>query len=128
MCIRAEVENSRLIAVKGVRMDGSRFDKLVRSLASGTSRRSALKGAVGSAGASLLALLGRGESEAQQVGTAASCRGTGDNCRRNALCCSRRCRNGKCQCRGDGGRCFVDRACCSGRCRQGECAGDGPLS
>lgn len=112
-------------------MDGKRFDKLTKVLTSTGSRRSAVKGLLAGAAASVAGALGLEAAAAQdsgRVGTLAQCRGTRDNCKKSSVCCSRRCVRGKCQCRQDGGACSVDRACCSGRCRDGECVGDGPVS
>jgi len=103
------------------KVDQERFDRMVRNLANGSSRRAAVKGAVAGVGAALVGLLGR-DAGAQTVGTFdATCRGTNDSCQKPTQCCSRRCDGGQCICRRKGSACSADRACCSGKCRQGKC-------
>ena len=99
-------------------MDGRRFDEWTRAVTIAASRRAALRAAAGGAVAGALGLL-----RATKVAAAnrTTCRGTGEVCRRDAQCCSERCRRGRCDCR-DRGDCSVDRACCSGRCVDGRCA------
>lgn len=102
-------------------MDPSRFDDVARRLAAAAPRRLIVKAAVGAVLASIVG--------APRSGTAApitteskSCRGAGEVCRRDAQCCSDRCRRGRCDCRGKGAVCTVDRTCCSGRCGNGKCS------
>ncbi len=99
-------------------MDGRRFDDWSRHLGTRATRRTMAKATVGGALASALALFGAGAADAADNAT---CRGTGEVCRRRNQCCSNRCRSGRCDCRDRGAACFVDRACCSGRCRLGRC-------
>ena len=102
-------------------MDPRGFDALTRKLATGASRRTALRAIAGGGLASALALIGGRGAAAQDIGTAAdegTCRAPGDNCSGDVDCCSERCSSGRCLCRRRGAFCEVDRACCSGRCRK----------
>jgi hypothetical protein len=105
-------------------MDDKHFDGLARIVASGSSRRTALRLLGGSALATGLARLGLGTAVAAPVGITddrdANCRGSCDQCSGDGQCCSERCEGGQCQCK-QRGRCSHDRACCSGRCSRGRC-------
>ena len=102
-------------------MDPRGFDALTRKLATGASRRTALRAIAGGGLASALALIG-GRGAAAPLETAGhnpgTCRAPGDVCNGDADCCSERCSTGRCLCRRRGAYCEVDRACCSGRCRK----------
>jgi hypothetical protein len=63
-------------------MDGRRFDILTKTLATGVSRRAALRTLVGGVPCGVLAVLGVREGSAQ------TCREAGRPCSKNANCCS----------------------------------------
>ena len=69
-------------------MDGNRFDRLTRLLASATSRRTAIKGAFG------IAIGGATAGAMVEDGEAIRCRLGGNYCTRNSQCCSGTCRTG----------------------------------
>jgi hypothetical protein len=69
-------------------MDGNRFDRLTRLLASATSRRNAVKGALG------VAFGGAAAASIVDDGEAIQCRRGGSYCTRNSQCCSGTCRTG----------------------------------
>ncbi len=66
-------------------MDGSRFDALTRTLATGTSRRKVLQGLLGGAGAGALSLIGLRRADASHG------RPLGATCIRNEHCASGYC-------------------------------------
>ena len=68
------------------------FDELARGLASGISRRQALKVLGGSLAGGLLAVFGVGGVAAADE----ECKPNGKKCRKNAQCCSGSCANGTC--------------------------------
>lgn len=77
-------------------MDDRRFDDLTRAISEGTSRRAMLKGVLGGSLAALLAAIGLGEVDAQELDADASCR---RRCRRiknrrRRRRCLRRCGGG----------------------------------
>ena len=103
-------------------MDGRRFDAWTKAGVRPT-RRAALKAlalaafaAVAPTGAATVA------AAAPPTGARLTCRGSGEVCRRDAQCCSDRCRRKRCDCRRKGAACLVDRGCCSGRCTRGTCS------
>jgi len=80
-------------------VDRERFDALTRALATGTSRRRALKGAIGGGAGAVLAAIGFGRASAQLGG----CAGYGRICRVSGCCTTlgAECRcypNGHCRC------------------------------
>jgi hypothetical protein len=68
-------------------MDHDRFDDLTRALASGMSRRQALKLLGGSLAGGLMAFLSIGEAHADRPG----CKRNGKACKEPSQCCSGRC-------------------------------------
>ena len=119
-------------------MDSKQFDELVARLASGQSRRKALKGIAGGA----LATVGvTSVAAAQKKGRlgAERCLAIGEKCpkrlkhgrkqKRHSCgkrCCTRyfeRAPDGKrrCACKSDGAPCDENRNCCSQRCVKGFC-------
>ncbi len=82
-------------------MDDRRFDDLTRAISEGTSRRAMLKGVIGGSLTALLAAIGLGEADAQELETDARCgRCRRIKNRRRRRRCSSRCRRGG---RGGGG-------------------------
>src|SRR6266516_2204766 len=97
------------------------IDNLARTLATGQSRRAALKQLVGGIAGALLAstLPGRAAS-------AAKCQPKGGSCSSDSDCCSGlTCQSGECRpskCQQKGGSCASDSDCCSGLvCSSGVC-------
>jgi hypothetical protein len=73
-------------------LDATTFDVLVRSLAQSGTRRGLLgRGAIAAAGATLAGL------GLRDVAAAEECRGSGLRCRRDAQCCSGKCRDRVCK-------------------------------
>ncbi len=114
-------------------MDQRRFDELTKKLSLGASRRTIVKGAIGSAVTSVASLIGLRAAEAQDV-SAASCLTNGARCGRKrqpgcGSCCSRctsRQPNGqrRCSCCNIDQACNRDDQCCSGVCTDGTCVAD----
>lgn len=90
-------------------MDGQRFDRMTRMLGQGKSRRTVLQTVAATVLAGGLGRLGLENA-------AAACRESGEQCRRNKQCCSKRCKKGKCRCRKLGGTCKTSNQCCSQSC------------
>ena len=96
------------------------IDNLARTLATGQSRRAALKQLVGGIAGALLAstLPGRAAS-------AAKCQPKGGSCAGDSDCCSGlTCQSGVCgpsKCRSNGTSCTNNVQCCSGTCCNGVC-------
>lgn len=89
------------------------FDGLARGLASGMSRRQALKLLGASLAGGLLALFGGvGAASAADAG----CKRPGKKCSTNSQCCSEICANGTCACITVGRSCHHPSDCCSGIC------------
>jgi hypothetical protein len=77
-------------------MDQERFDQLTRTLATGKSRRSVLKGLTGTAVGGLLAAVGMGEAVAKPAGKPSKCYGENSSCTNGKQCCSGTCTNRTC--------------------------------
>lgn len=129
-------------------MDGKRFDEWTRGLTGGTSRRTALRAAIGGAVAAALGVVRPSVGDAANAGgNDATCRCAfggrkfcqSERCESDGQCCSGKCvnfngfnepqelggeecRGKRCLCRFPGSRCSRDCACCSGRCVNGTCA------
>jgi len=76
------------LPIQGGFLDHDRFDDLARTLATGTSRRQALKLLGGSLTGGLLAALGVGTAVADE------CKRNGKPCKKDSQCCSGTCPNG----------------------------------
>src|SRR3712207_4230881 len=83
-------------------MDHERFDDLTRALATGMSRRQALKSLAGGAAGGLLAFLGVGKAAAAPPG----CKRNGKKCKEDTQCCSGNCENGTCVATPNSWSCF----------------------
>lgn len=100
-------------------MDDHRFDNLARTLATGLSRRGALRSLAGGAAGLLLAGLARDDA-------AARCVRIKDRCRRGDTCCGgARCRSRRCRCKHDiacsGKCCPKAKTCHAVECHDGQC-------
>jgi hypothetical protein len=95
------------------------FDDLARGLASGMSRREALKLLGGGLAGGLLVFLGVGRAAADPPG----CKRNGKHCKRDEQCCSGNCESGTCAaaCVSNGGSCTSSSQCCNGVCKGGTC-------
>ncbi len=104
-------------------MDDQHFDSLARSLASGRSRRTAVRLLAGGALGALLTALGLEEA-------GAACVRVGRRCETGRQCCTKRCVRGRCACPRGTTRC--GRRCCPAgqTCQNGACvaacAGEDP--
>lgn len=104
-------------------MDGDRFDRLARELASGSSTR---RGFLARAVAAVAAGAGLGGGAATQHAAAALCRSSGGICTGDGNCCSGRClpkdRTGRRRCaKSLGEACAAGGECASGICADGVC-------
>ncbi len=72
-------------------MDDHRFDDLTRTLASGASRRSVLRGMFGAAAGAALSMVGVTGGSAKTKDKAKQCRGLGKKCHVGDDCCSGAC-------------------------------------
>ena len=107
-------------------MDAGRISELSRRVASAASRRQALGVMAGTAAAGLLGRAAPGAAaEVDLAGVPiVNCKMPGFNCRRDTNCCSRHCNKGVCSCSRKGRACWQPlegALCCSGRCRNGRC-------
>jgi hypothetical protein len=104
-------------------MDGKRFEELSRQVAEAGSRRAAVRVVA----ASLLApalTLGRREEAAAGI-PIFNCKPPGKRCDKDKKCCSGNCRKRVCSCSKKGRPCWAPlegALCCSQRCRNGKCA------
>ena len=90
-------------------MDSQKFDSLVKSLASSTSRRRALKGAAVLGAGSLLGVIGRQDAAAIRDAERGQCTGEGlEKCGRHCCSASSFCCGGEC--------CGNNRRCVQGNC------------
>lgn len=105
-------------------MDHHRFDRLTRTFASESSRRTTLKAVAGGALAAVFGAKVATSAAAQDV-VADACMSLGQRCRRNAECCSRFCPRARgadrCTCRPTDMRCRNRSECCSGVCTDNRC-------
>ena len=129
-------------------MDGSRFDRLTRQLATGQSRRSVLKGLLGLSGSALVGSTLTDEADARRsssggttttpepvsVCAADSFECGGDCCSLDQSCCNDGCCSGSCTVRGfccptgnttcGADCCSPEQQCCGGECCNGTCYGE----
>ena len=107
-------------------MDGTRFDRLARMMASPAPRRTAAAALFASV---IPAALGPADDA-----MAARCLRNGQRCGRRSrtkdergipcrLCCTGYAKRKRCACRGDGIACNRPGQCCSGECVQNRCSG-----
>ena len=119
-------------------MDSKQFDELVARLASGPSRRDALKGVAGGALAAvgITAVASAKTKKGRGVG-AEACIPTGKKCpspkprgkKKKILGCNRCCqkfvdtsgRKNRCACTPNTAKCVEDAHCCSANCQNGVC-------
>jgi hypothetical protein len=104
-------------------MDPRRFEEITRRVAAAGSRRGALKALAGAVAAPLLVGM-RGE-EAEAGLPIVHCKAPGKGCDKNQKCCSGRCKNHHCGCNKKGRPCWAPlegALCCSQKCRSGKCA------
>lgn len=103
-------------------MDGSRFDELTVSLATGRTRRSVAKALAAALFGGAAAAVGRGAVSARFV-----CREQGVGCGKAAECCSQVCNpkdktgRRRCGCQPVQSACSSSGDCCSGNCVNGIC-------
>jgi hypothetical protein len=102
-------------ATTGCTMDGSSFDGLTRSLATGLSRRNLAGRLAGLSAAAPLAWFGSPETAARKKGKKKK-----KSCKSCPIC--QTCRKGRCQARPDGTDCGAGQVCQEGICA---CPGDG---
>jgi hypothetical protein len=91
------------------------LDELLRGMATGTSRRTALGNLARGAAGGLLALAGVSVASADGKDRDTDCKRAGKACKKNGQCCSNICKDGVC-CSDFGQSCTSDRECCSGVC------------
>lgn len=98
-------------------MDASRFDALARA----ATRRGALRALAGGVAAALVPSLVAAQ-DVRRLPNANSCRNTGGRCSGGDVCCSGRCRQGRCKCKRKNASCQKDNECCSSFCTfKGRC-------
>ena len=103
-------------------MDARRFEELSRQVAQAGSRRGALQ-VLSAAVAAPLLLAWREEAEAGIP--IAHCKPPGKRCNKKKKCCTGSCRKHVCQCAKRGRPCWAPlegALCCSRRCKNGKCA------
>ena len=103
-------------------MEAKHFEALSRQVGAAGSRRAAL---LAVAGAILAPVLGLGREEADAGIPIVHCKPPGKFCDSDKKCCNGACRNGVCGCSKKGRPCWAPlegALCCSRRCRKGKCA------
>jgi hypothetical protein len=104
-------------------MDPRRFEDLTRRISRATDRRGAVKVVVAAIAAPVLVGLGRQEAEAGIP--IVNCKPPGKRCDSDKKCCTGNCRKNICTCQKKGQACWAPlegALCCSRRCSQGKCA------
>jgi hypothetical protein len=105
-------------------MDPSKFEDLCRRFATSASRRVALAGIAGGFVAAVGAKRDAAADVAPAGAPIVHCKIPGQKCTKDKTCCSRHCNGGLCSCSQRGRRCWQPLEgglCCSGRCRSGKC-------
>jgi hypothetical protein len=103
-------------------VDNVTFERLSRRVGVAPTRRAAAKAVVGALAASLLPRLGPEEVAAIPI---VNCKAPGKRCSSDHRCCTGNCRRGICTCAKKGHQCWAPlegALCCSRRCSQGKCA------
>ena len=104
-------------------MEAKRFEELSRRVGDAATRRGAVKVLAGALLGS--ALLGQTLKPAEAQLPIVNCRPPGQKCRKDKQCCTTRCKNRLCQCAPNGSPCWAPlegALCCSQRCRGGKCS------
>jgi hypothetical protein len=101
-------------------MDERSFGELSKRVAQAESRRGMLRAVVVGLAAAVGGAFGAGEPAEAAFGY---CHAPGTPCSRNKKCCSGRCAGGVCTCNKRGAPCInrVGIVCCSQKCKKGKC-------